>query len=219
MDFEQARVVMVDRQIRPNDVTRADILEAFLEVPREEFVPSEQQALAYMDEDIALAGTDGERYLIEPTAFAKLVQLANPGPDDIVLDIGCATGYTTAILSRLCGSVVALESDAGLGEGASETLMRLSFGNVAVVSGDLAKGYPKEAPYDVVFVSGSVGEVRQEWLDQLKPGGRLVVVEGSGNTGKARLYLRGETSVSSRTAFNSAIMPLPGLQREPEFQF
>jgi len=218
-DFKQARIVMVDRQIRPNDVTDPRIIDAFLAVPREEFLPSSQRALAYMDEDIPLSGTDGLRHMMEPTALAKLIQLAGVEDEHIVLDVGCATGYSTAVLSKICGSVLALESDEELATQASETLMRLAFDNVAVVTGELALGYAKEAPYDVIFVGGAVEHVPDQLIDQLKIGGRLVAVEGRGNTGLARLYMREADTASARTAFNSAVMPLPGFARETGFQF
>ena len=218
-DFEQARIVMVDRQIRPNDVTDPRLIDAFLEVPREEFLPSNQRALAYMDEDIPLSSTDGNRYLMEPTALAKLIQLANIREDHIVLDVGCATGYSTAVLSEICGSVVALECDESLATQASETLSRLAFDNVAVVTGELSAGYPNEAPYDVIFVGGAVEYVPDQLVDQLKAGGRLIVVEGRGNTGLARVYIREGDAASGRTAFNSAVMPLPGFAKGAAFQF
>ena len=218
-DFERKRTIMVDRQIRPNDVTDPRVLSAFLAVPREEFVSSSQQELAYMDEDIPVSNTDDQRFLMEPTALAKLVQLAGIREDDIVLDVGCATGYSTAILSQLCGSVVALETDESLAEQASETLIRLAFDNAAVVTGDLPAGYAKEAPYDVIFVGGAVDCVPGALIDQMKTGGRLVAVEGHGNTARARLYLREDDGAAARTAFNCALMPLPGFSKEAVFQF
>ncbi|MGI9355148.1 MAG: protein-L-isoaspartate O-methyltransferase family protein [Rhizobiaceae bacterium] len=218
-DFEQARIVMVDRQIRPSDVTDPRIIDAFLAVPREEFVPSSQRALAYMDEDIPLASADRQRYLMEPASLAKLIQLAGVAEDHIVLDVGCATGYSTAVLSQLCGSIVALESDESLATQASETLMRLAFDNAAVVTGDLSAGYAKEAPYDIIFVGGAVDYVPGGLIEQLKAGGHLVVVEGHGNTGNARVYLREGDTASARTAFNCAVMPLPGFAMEAAFEF
>ncbi len=218
-DFEKARITMVDRQIRPSDVTDPRIIAAFLEVPREEFVSSAQRYLAYMDEDIPVSNTGDRRYLMEPTALAKLMQLASIQDDDIVLDVGCASGYSSAVLSLLCGSVVALECDETLAEQASEALVRLAYDSAVVVTGALEVGYPKEAPYDVIFVGGSVDEIPPKLVDQLKVGGRLVAVEGQGNTGRARLYRREAETVAVSTAFNSSVMPLPGFGKEAAFEF
>jgi len=215
-DFAEQRVKMVDGQLRTTDVTNAALLDAMLQVPRELFVPAQRQALAYIDEDIALGAG---RYLMEPSPFAKLVQLADIRADDFVLDVGCATGYSAVVLSRLCSSVVAVECDPELVARASEAVAALGYDNVAVVEGPLEKGYPSEAPYDVIVVEGAVELVPDELLAQLKDGGRLVAVFGTGHAAMARLYVREGETVSARRAFNAAVRPLPGFARKPSFQF
>jgi len=207
---------MVDGQVRTTDVTDSAILDAMLAVPREAFVPRARQPLAYIDEDIAVAPG---RYLMEPSPFAKIIQLAEVAPGDVVLDVGCATGYSAAILSRLASSVVALECDPALAASAGETLSGLGHDNVAVVEGPLEQGYPSEAPYDVIFVGGAVDEVPDALLSQLKDGGRLVAVVGRGNAGVARVFTRSGEVISSRRGFNAAVQPLPGFLRTPAFQF
>lgn len=219
IDFEQARVNMVESQIRVNDVTDHAIIRAFASVPRERFVGTENRPLAYMDEDIAIRNDGESRYLMEARSLSKLVQLADVGVEDIVLDIGCATGYSTAILASLCTSVVALESDAALAEEAADTLIALGVDNAAVVQGPLNKGHAKEGPYDVIFMGGAVADLPQALGDQLKEGGRLVVVEGTGNAGCARLYVKRGNTFAGRDAFNSAVKPLPGFDKTPEFVF
>ncbi len=216
------RLKMVDGQLRTTDVNRAEVVDAFLAVPREEFVPPHMAALAYIDEDVEVApARDGNpaRFLMEPAAFGKLILLADLRPGDFVLDVGCATGYSAAVLSRLAGSVVALESDAALAGTASETLARLGFDNIAVVEGPLNQGYAAEAPYDVIFVGGAVDEIPEALFAQLREGGRLVAVVGQGNSGIAQIFLNTGGTVSGRRAFNAAVRPLPGFQREPSFQF
>jgi len=207
---------MVDGQVRTTDVTDSAILDAMLSVPREAFVPLARQPLAYIDEDIEVAPG---RYLMEPSPFAKIVQLAEIAPGDVVLDVGCATGYSSAILSRLASSVVALECDPALAASASETLSGLGHDNVAVVEGPLEQGYPSEAPYDAIFVGGAVDEVPDALLSQLKDGGRLVAVVGRGNAGVARVFTRSGEVIASRRGFNAAVQPLPGFLRAPAFQF
>lgn len=222
IDFSQARVKMVDGQVRTTDVTDLALLSAFLDVPREEFVPAERRALAYIDEDIQIAAAqDGQlaRYLMEASPLAKLLQLAAISPSDIVLDVGCGTGYASALLSRLASSVIALESDSALVALANSKLAALGCDNVAVVQGDLSKGYADEAPYEVIFVGGAVDHVPTALFDQLKEGGRMVVVEGLGNSGVAKLYLKSGGDVTGRRAFNAAIKPLPGFESVPTFQF
>jgi protein-L-isoaspartate(D-aspartate) O-methyltransferase len=219
-DFAERRVKMVDGQLRTTDVNDAGLIDAVLSVPREEFVPRSRRELAYIDEDIRVdADGAAPRYLMEPSPFGKLVVLAAPRAGDVVLDVGCATGYSAAVLSRIAGSVVALESDPVLAQAATETLSRLGYDNVAVVSGPLDAGWPQEAPYDVIIVGGAVGFVPDALLGQLREGGRLVAVVGEGNAGFARLYVKDGGVVSSRRAFNAAVRPLPGFSQAAAFSF
>ncbi|MDH6229736.1 protein-L-isoaspartate(D-aspartate) O-methyltransferase [Mesorhizobium soli] len=221
-DFSEQRVKMVDGQVRTTDVTDSGVLDAMLTVPREAFVPVKRQSLAYIDEHIEITPAEAgkpARYLMEPSPFAKLVQLADVRPTDFVLDIGCGTGYSAAVLSRLASSVVALESDSALADAATSTLSSLGYDNVAVVQGPLQAGYAAEAPYDVIFLDGSVEDLPKALFDQLKEGGRLVAVEGQGNAGVARLFIKTTGVVTGRRAFNAAIRPLPGFERARAFEF
>ena len=221
-DFNIARFNMVESQIRPNDVTDRRLLDALGVVAREEFLPSSRRAVAYMDEDV-LIGTFGEeatsRYLMEPMPFARLVQAADVRSSDLVLDVGCATGYSAAVLSQLADSVVALEADESLASMATETLMNQGIDNVAVVTGSLPEGYPSEGPYDVIFLAGAVDEVPNKLLDQLGDGGRLVAVVGGGPVGKAMVYVKHDKATSGRVIFDAATPPIPGFRKEQGFVF
>ncbi|CAN7465852.1 protein-L-isoaspartate O-methyltransferase family protein [Mesorhizobium sp. LjNodule214] len=220
-DFSERRVKMVDGQIRTTDVTSAPLLDAMLSVPREAFVGANQRDLAYIDEDIRISdgANGGARYLMEPSPLAKLLQLAEIGAGESVLDVGCGTGYSSALLSRLARSVVALESDPALAEAAGSTLLALGCDNVAVVTAPLAQGHAAKAPYNVIFIGGSVEDVPVSLFDQLSEGGRLVAVEGQGNSGVARLFFKSGGVVTGRRAFNAAIKPLPGFERIHAFEF
>jgi protein-L-isoaspartate(D-aspartate) O-methyltransferase len=213
-DFQDLRTKMVDNQIRTTDVTDLRVIDAFLTVPREVFVPANRQVLAYIDEDQLLEGEGtAPRYLMEPSPFAKLIQLAKVNKNDVVLDIGCGTGYSSAILSELAGSVIGLESDSSLSAIAAARLQELSHDNVVIVSGDLKAGYPSEAPYDAVDF------VPEVLFNQLKEGGRLIAVEGRGNAGVARIYVKENGVASGRSVFNTAVRPLPGFERVEQFEF
>lgn len=218
-DFQELRVRMVDGQVRTTDVTDAAIIAAMLEVPREAFVPAGRRPLAYIDEDIALVAGRPGRSLMRASPFAKLLQLADVRPGDLVLDVGCGSGYSSAVLARIAGFVVALESDPALAAGAAASLSALGVENVSVVEGALAAGHAAQAPYDVILVEGAVGEVSPALLDQMKEGGRLVAVVGEGNSGRATLWLKEGGLVSSRPAFNAAVPPLAEFRRVPAFQF
>ncbi len=219
-DFTQAREKMVDCQVRTSDVTSLALISTMLSVPREQFVPEEKRELAYIDEDLSLAPLGPpNRYLMEPAPFARLLQLGDVKLSDVVLLVGAGTGYSAAVLSMLCSSVVAVEEDAILADIAEKNLADLGYDNVAVVQGPLHKGWAKEAPFDVIIVDGAVDYVPDEILEQLQDGGRLVAVEGTGNAGVARLYLREDGNVGGRDIMNCSIQPLPGFQKEAEFEF
>lgn len=218
-NFTELRRAMVDSQVRTTDVTELRLIDAMFEIPREEFVPASKRPLAYIDEDILVSsGDSAPRYLMEPSPFAKMAQLLDIRPTDLVLDVGCATGYSSAVFSQLADAVIALEEDETLAAQATEMLGEQGFDSVVVVTGPLNAGYAGEGPYDVIFVGGSVDEMPKVLLDQLKNGGRLVVVHGQGSTAFATLYVcDDEGVVSSRKTFNLAVKPLPGFHKEPEF--
>lgn len=216
MDFAAARVKMVDNQIRTTDVTDLEILRAFLNVPRELFVPAERRELAYYGTEVPLGGG---RVLMEASPFAKMVQLAQIRPDDRVLDVGCGFGYSSAIAARLAGSVVALEEDEGVVARARDALAQAGVENVEVVAGPLREGHRSGAPYDVIVLQGSVDIVPKALLDQLAERGRLVTVVGRGNAGMATLYVRDGDIVSDRFGFNCSLKPLPGFEKPREFTF
>ncbi|SON56178.1 Protein-L-isoaspartate O-methyltransferase [Hartmannibacter diazotrophicus] len=216
-DSDLARTKMVDGQVRPSDVTDYRIIDAMLDIPREEFVPSAQRALAYSDLPISL-GASG-RAMLMPRVLAMMIQAADILPGDVVLDLGCGTGYSTAVIARLASSVVALEEDAALAAFATSALQDLGIDNAAVVEGPLAAGYEAEGPYDVIIVEGAVEILPDTITDQLKDGGRLLVIEGRGLSARAMLYVRSGDDVSGRIVMNAAAPLLPGFAKEEEFVF
>lgn len=216
MDFTHARTMMVDNQIRTEDVTDWDVLRAFLTVPREMFVSEDKRSLAYIGRDLPLP--NGRR-LMAASSFARLLQLLLVRRDDVVLDVGCGTGYAAAIMSRLAGRVVALEEDADLAGAARTALDAQAASNVEVVESSLRSGCASSAPYDRILFEGSVDEVPSAFVEQLREGGRMVAVEGRGNAASARLYLKEGNSVSNRFAFNCSLPPLPGFARPAQFVF
>jgi len=215
-DFATARRHMVDGQVRTADVTDLRILAAMLEIPRENFVPSSAAGLAYLDLDLAV-GEAGARRLLKPMVLAKLIHAAKVASSDRVLDVGCSTGYAAAILSRIVGQVIALEQDSGLAKTARTALASQS--NVNIVSGPLIAGWPQGAPYDVILLEGATEIAPHTFLGQLKDGGRLVCVLGSGPAAKAMLYCRSGEELGGRPIFDASAVVLPGFARAPVFAF
>lgn len=211
---ESARFTMVETQIRPADVTDARVLAVIGTVPREKFVPRAAAALAYADVPVQVAPG---RYLLDPRSFAKLLQLAEIGPEDRVLDVGCATGYSSAVLARLAAEVVALEQDADLVRAASQ-LLADAVGKVEVVQGGLVEGVKNQAPYDVIFINGAVEEVPETLLAQLGEGGRLVTVLKDSQS-RAWLFLKEKGKVGKRPDFDTDVPVLAGFRKAVGFIF
>jgi len=216
VDYARVRRAMVDSQVRPHDVTDRRILAAMLEVPREEFFPPAQRALAYLDAELPVAG---KRTLLKPLVFSKLLQAAAIKESDRVLDVGCATGYSSAVLGKLAGSVVALEEDPALARMAGETIRTLGFANVSVASGPLTAGSAQGAPYDAIVLEGAVEFVPDALTAQLKEGGRLVAVLGGVPMGKATLYRKIAGHLTAVRLFDAAAPLLPGFAKPAAFVF
>jgi protein-L-isoaspartate(D-aspartate) O-methyltransferase len=215
-DDAMARRMMVDGQIRTADVTDLDLIAAMAAVPRELFVPPALAEQAYMDNDIPLGGG---RALLKPMVLAKLIQAARIGDGDHVLDVGCGTGYSSAVLARIAGSVVALEQDATLAQQARVALAAAGAAQVVVTTGALTAGFAAAAPYDVILLNGATEIVPELLGKQLKPNGRLACVLGRIPTGKATIFREIEGQLVGRPIFDASAAVLPGFVATPAFVF
>jgi protein-L-isoaspartate(D-aspartate) O-methyltransferase len=214
---------MVDGQLRPSKVSDPRVLAAMRSLPRERFLPPALAAVAYGDQNVALP--EG-RCLIEPLVLARLVQLADPAPDERVLVVGAGTGYGAAVLAACGAAVVALEENDELLRIARAVLPEVASGRhaeVQIVAGPLAAGWPAGAPYDLVFIEGGFEDLPAAIAGQVRPdGGRLVGVRVvAGRIGQAVLGERvgAGPAISLRPAFDCATPALPSLRRERGFVF
>ena len=208
---------MVDNQLRANKVTDEAVLEAMGRLPRERFVPERYAGLAYVDEDLPLGGG---RYMMEPMVLARLAQALEIESDFMVLVAGCGLGYSAAMLASLGGTVVATEEDADLAAKANDILNDLGVDNAVVLEAGLVDGYPKQAPYDAIFIDGAVPEIPQSLVRQLSPKGRMaMVLKQERNMGRAVLAERFGDSLAERPLFDCGTPLLPGFEREKDFIF
>lgn len=218
MNYAAARRTMVENQIRTNRVRDPLVVGAMSELPRELFLPERLRGIAYADEDIPLGSS---RFLIEPLVAALLLQTAQIRSDDVVLTVGCATGYLAALAASMASAIVALEDDADLAAQASATLSELGMNTVAVVEGPLSEGYAKQAPYDVIIFCGAVTSVPDAICAQLAERGRLVAVtrKRTRDTGRGTLFIKAAGTLSCREVFDAALPFLPGFEPQESFTF
>lgn len=213
-DFSTRRRVMVDSQVRPSDVTKFPIIEAMLSVPREVYVPEAQAEAAYVSECVELGGG---RVLLEPRTFAKMLDALNLQAGEMVLDLGCGLGYSSAVIARMVDAVVAVEEDAAMAADAQANLSGNDVDNAAVIEGPLAAGAAKHGPYDAIIIEGGVEEVPAAITDQLREGGRIVAIFMEGSLGTCRMGVKSADEVTWRFSFNATAPVLSGFTRQVAF--
>lgn len=222
IDSEIQRRTMIETQLRPSSVNDPRVLAAIAAIPRERFVPVSLRPFAYIDEALQVyPSRDGApaRFLLSPLAQSRLIQLASVGATDRVLDIGCATGYSTALLGQLASEVIGVEPEPELAVAASATLPELAIGNARIVRAALAEGYPAGAPYDAIVINGSVASVPDALFDQLGEGGRLAAIIAGSVQPRAWLYIKAGGAVSGQPHFDVGAKSLPGFAPAPQFAF
>lgn len=213
-DYSARRTVMVDTQIRPSDVTKFPIIDAMMSVPREAFVPRNLREAAYIGENIDLGGG---RVVIEPRTLAKMLDALDIQGDELVLDIGCALGYSSAVMARMAEAVVAVEENADMAGEAQGLLAENGADNVVLHEGPLGQGAAEHGPYDVIVLQGAVEHLPDALLDQLKDGGRIACLFMEGALGVVRIGYKIDGEMTWRFSFNAGAPVLPGFERHAAF--
>lgn len=215
-DFAARRTVMVDTQVRPSDVTKFPIIEAMLTIPREDFVPANLREAAYMGENLDLGQG---RVLLEPRTLSKMLDALGITGDELVLDLGAATGYSTAVIAHMAEAVVAVEEDEAMAGDAQDSLTATGVDNAIVHCGPLVEGAAQHGPYDVIVIEGGVAQVPIALVEQLKENGRIACLFMEGALGEVRIGRKRGDQISWRMAFNAAAPVLPGFGKERAFEF
>ena len=191
MNIETARFNMIEQQIRPWEVLDGQVLSLLSVVKRENFVPLAHKALAFADMEMKLQafGSKGD-CMLAPKVEARLLQNAAIQSTDKVLEVGTGSGYMAALLAQQAASVLSFEIDPAVAQMARTNLQNAGITNVEVRQADGSQGAPADGPFDVIVLSGSVAEVPQHLLNQLKLGGRLLAVVGEDPVMRASVITR-----------------------------
>lgn len=213
-DFAARRVTMVDTQVRPSDVTKFPIISAMLQVPREVFVPAHLRDAAYAGEVLDLGAG---RVMLDARTLAKMLDALDILPSEMVLDLGCGLGYSTAVIARMAEAVIAVEQDTALASAAQTCLLQAGIDNAAVILGPLAQGCAKHAPYDVIILQGGAETVPEALIAQLKEGGRMAAVFMDGALGIAKIGHKSNGQMTWRFAFNAALPVVDGFAHQRQF--
>ena len=208
-DFANRRIMMVDTQVRPSDVTKFPIIAAMLAVPREVYVPDHLREAAYVGEDVTLGGG---RVVLEARTLAKMLDALDLQPNELVLDIGCGYGYSTAVIAHLAEAVIAVEEDESMASEAQRRLSVEGVDNAAVIAGPLTNGAAKHGPYDAITLQCGVAVVPDSILAQLKDGGRIAAIFMDGPLGKAMIGYKSDGRMTWRFAFNATAPVLPAFK-------
>jgi len=217
MNFEQARLNMVEQQVRPWDVLADDVLNVMQDIPRENFVPDQYKNMAYGDYGVPI-GNNQE--MLKPVLVGRLLQALEIKPDEIVLEVGTGTGYLTACLSRLASYVYSVDINPDFQPQAQRNLTSLEIDNVTLATGDACNGWPERTLYDVIVVTGSTPEVPENYKQALEVGGRLFIITGQSPAMHAKVITRvADNDWSEENILETDVAPLDNSGKEPEFIF
>ncbi len=213
-DFAQRRTMMVDTQVRPNEVTSYPVIDAMLTVPREQFVPDALRNVAYAGENIDLGRN---RVELEPRTLGRMLEALDIQSSDLVLHVACGYGYATAVMARIAEAVVATEENSEMASEAQSRLAAQDIYNVAVTEAALTAGFPGQAPYDAMLIGGAIETLPETLADQLREGGRIVALFVEGQLGTVRLGHKLDGQITWRNVFNAFAPILPGFKRVSSF--
>lgn len=216
MDIEQARLNMVEQQIRPWHVSDVNVLKIITETPREMFVPDRHQKLAFADMEIPLGH---DQFMMTPKMEARILQALQISPNDKILEIGTGSGFITACLAKLGKHVDTIEYHSDFSSHAQSILKRLALNNVNHIRGDALDSRNYTEQYNVILVSASMPAHQKKFEDLLAENGRMFVVIGQAPAMRAQLVSKRDKGCVDHTGlFETCLKPLIGIQTPQTFQ-
>ena len=212
IDYSSMKQNMIEGQLLPGRITETSIINAFKELPREYFLPDHLKPFAYSDKHISL---ENNRFLMAPLSIALMIQATKITTDEIILVIGSWTGYESSIISKLSSTVIALDSNKELKKIAEKNIRAMNINNIVLVNGKHNLGYKKYAPYDLIFISGSVNNIKSSLFDQLGENGRLIACKPHNQVilnGKVIIYTKTSGVISKQYLFDLALPKMEGFE-------
>lgn len=216
-DFLIMRQNMVKNQILPENVTNSYILNGFLTLPREQFVPRQLSHIAYMDADFPL---QRNRFLLRPATLARLLEALDPSSPMHLLYVAVGTGYGPALLNHIGIQVTALESEEMLSQEAERLVENLNLSLVEIVLGPLEAGWEKGAPYDKILIEGCIDIISEPLISQLKEGGMIITLKADQKLGTSAVkYIKEQGHLTKIPLFDAFAPRLKAFRRRKSFIF
>jgi len=207
---------MISCQVRPNRVRDESITAALAAIPRESFVSKNLYGVAYLDANLEVAPGC---HMMAPTTLARLLAAAEIREHEVVLEVGCGSGYEAAVIAQLADAVIAIGQNTEIVERATKRLLDAGVDNVAVVEGSLKDGVCNQGPFQVIFINGAVEEMQQSLIDQLDENGRLVCIRVDRGVGRGHILSKSGGEISACDLFDAEAAVLPGFEKIAGFSF
>ncbi len=207
---------MVEGQIKPLGNISNQIMNAFLSIPRDQFVPLEFKNFAYLEKNIELGN---DRFLLKPSLIAKIISLADFNSSDTVLIIGSSTGYSSAILSNIAETVISIEEDDQLVKFSETMVLHKKIDNVVFLKKDLNEGCPEHGPFNKILIEGAVEDIPNYLFEQLDENGKMIAIIANGELSEVREYNKVEENIGSKFLFNCEAPKLKAFNKTDSFNF
>ena len=207
---------MVEGQIKPIGNISKQVMDAFLLISRDQFVPSDLKNFAFLEKNIELGN---DRFLLKPSLIAKIISLADFNSSDTVLIIGSSTGYSSAILSNIAETVISIEEDDELVSFSETVVSNKKIDNVVFIKKDLNQGCPEHGPFNKILIEGAIEDIPKYLFEQLDENGKMIAIIANGDLSEVREYNKVGENISSKFLFNCEAPKLKAFNKTDSFNF
>ena len=216
MDLNHLNKNMVEGQIKPLGNISDQVLNAFISMPRDLFVPTELKNLSYLEKNIDL---ENDRFLLKASLIAKIISIADFNSNDTVLIIGSSTGYSSAILSNIAETVISIEEDDGLVNFSESVVLNKEIDNVVFLKKELNKGCPEHGPFNKILIEGSIESIPDHLFQQLDENGKMIAMIVNGDLSEVREFNKVGDNIGSKFLFSCEAPKLNAFNKTDSFNF